>query len=168
VGSFVFSLGVVSTKSFSSSLGQSRLRKLARSLYKATPLILLGLVRVVMVKGVEYPVSTLYRSQVLIRRNTLPSTEFTGTFSLRWQCFQSLGLYLCQSGKVSLGGVQSLFQSLSVSLLSGHLADDPVHELCLNKAGLLEWVLSDDRDGLVAMNKEGLVSLPGTSHSPDP
>jgi hypothetical protein len=119
VGSFVFSLGVVSTKSFSSSLGQSRLRKLARSLYKATPLILLGLVRVVMVKGVEYPVSTLYECQILIRRNILPSTVSTGTFSLRWQCFQSLGLYLCPSGKVSLGGVQLLFRSLSVSLRTG-------------------------------------------------
>jgi len=56
VGSFVFSLGVVSTRSFASTPGQSRLRKLGKSLYKATPLILLGLVRVVMVKGVEYPV----------------------------------------------------------------------------------------------------------------
>lgn len=56
VGSFVFSLGVVSTRSFASTPGQSRLRKLGKSLYKATPLVLLGLVRVIMVKGVEYPV----------------------------------------------------------------------------------------------------------------
>ena len=53
VGSFVFSLGVVSTRSFASTPGQSRLRKLGKSLYKATPLVLLGLVRVIMVKGVE-------------------------------------------------------------------------------------------------------------------
>jgi hypothetical protein len=61
VGSFVFSLGVVSTRSLIPTPGQSRLRKLGKALYKATPLILLGLVRVVMVKGVEYPVSEYVR-----------------------------------------------------------------------------------------------------------
>ena len=39
-----------------------------------------------------------------------------------------------------------------------------VHELCLHKAGLLTWVLSSARVGLIEMNKEGLVSLPGKSN----
>lgn len=57
VGSFVFSLGVVSTKSFATDASSSSIQRLARSMYKSIPLILLGLVRVVTVKGSEYPVS---------------------------------------------------------------------------------------------------------------
>jgi hypothetical protein len=37
---------------------------LGKSLYKATPLILLGLVRVIMVKGVEYPVCHAFRPRI--------------------------------------------------------------------------------------------------------
>jgi hypothetical protein len=40
-------------------------------------------------------------------------------------------------------------------------ADLPVHEISLHKAGLLSWVLSSARVGLIGQNKEGLVSLPG-------
>lgn len=59
VGSFVFSLGIVSTKMYASGTGQAPLHRILRSLYKSLPIILLGLVRVVMVKGAEYPVSLL-------------------------------------------------------------------------------------------------------------
>jgi hypothetical protein len=41
------------------------------------------------------------------------------------------------------------------------LANMTVHEVSLHKAGLLSWVLSGARVGLIGMNKEGLVSLPG-------
>jgi hypothetical protein len=44
---------------------------------------------------------------------------------------------------------------------SAHL---PVHEISLHKAGLLSWVLSTARIGLIGQNKEGLVSLPGRSY----
>jgi len=88
VGSFVFSLGVVSTKSFSSSPGQSRLRKLARSLYKSIPLILLGLVRVVMVKGVEYPVSPVRTLQCI----DTDSQEHITEYGVHWNFFFTLAM----------------------------------------------------------------------------
>lgn len=63
VGSFVFSLGIVSTRSFTSDPGLSSATRIVQSLYKSLPLILLGLVRVIMVKGSEYPVSIYVRGR---------------------------------------------------------------------------------------------------------
>jgi len=87
VGSFVFSLGVVSTRAFASTPGQSRLRKLGKSLYKATPLILLGLVRVIMVKGVEYPVS--YAS---VFENRADCQEHITEYGVYWNFFFTLAI----------------------------------------------------------------------------
>jgi phosphatidylinositol glycan class W len=87
VGSFVFSLGVVSTRAFTSTPGQSRLKKLARSLYKATPLILLGLVRVIMVKGVEYPVS-IYP----YLRYSTDEQEHITEYGVHWNFFFTLAM----------------------------------------------------------------------------
>jgi phosphatidylinositol glycan class W len=107
----------------------------------------------------------------------MPSTdsqEHITEYGVHWNFFFTLAM-LPIFGTVLVPIRKSLLRwsAIAVSIALGespnwNVADDPVHELCLNKAGLLEWVLSDDRDGLVAMNKEGLVSLPGTSHSPDP
>ena len=54
VGSFVFSLGIISTRSF--HVDMSLPRFLLRNVKKSIPVIALGMVRVIMVKGVEYPV----------------------------------------------------------------------------------------------------------------
>lgn len=60
MGSFVFSLGIVSTRSFTSGGSSSALNILRltwRSIRKSSPILLLGLIRVLMVKGTDYPVS---------------------------------------------------------------------------------------------------------------
>lgn len=41
---------------------------------------------------------------------------------------------------------------------------ESAHEAALNRTGLLGWVLSEARIGLIGMNKEGIVSLPGESN----
>lgn len=60
VGSFVFSLGLVSALPYLRSPRhrfRSMRSQLIRDARRSLPLIALGMVRVVMVKGVEYPVS---------------------------------------------------------------------------------------------------------------
>ena len=59
VGSFVFSQGVVSAIPILKDpvyLSSSPAPKILRTIKKTLPLIFLGIVRVIMVKGVEYPV----------------------------------------------------------------------------------------------------------------
>jgi phosphatidylinositol glycan class W len=59
VGSFVFSQGVVSAIPILKDpayLTSSPTPKILRTVKKAIPLVLLGFIRVIMVKGVEYPV----------------------------------------------------------------------------------------------------------------
>jgi glucosaminylphosphatidylinositol acyltransferase len=60
VGSFVFSQGVVSAIPLlknSSYLSSPLLGKVVKATRKMLPLIFLGLLRVILVKGTEYPVS---------------------------------------------------------------------------------------------------------------
>lgn len=40
-------------------------------------------------------------------------------------------------------------------------AHTEVHEVALRKLGLIGWIMSNERVGLLGMNKEGLVSLAG-------
>lgn len=55
VGAFVFSLGIVSSRSFNRASG---FKAAIKSLRAALPVLFLGLVRLIMVKGAEYPVSS--------------------------------------------------------------------------------------------------------------
>jgi len=57
VGSFVFSLGLVSARSVSAAASGNTLFAIFKALKKASPILILGLIRVLMVKGTEYPVS---------------------------------------------------------------------------------------------------------------
>jgi phosphatidylinositol glycan class W len=57
VGSFVFSLGLVSSRTGRSTKG-SPLAANVKAIKKAIPVLALGLVRILMVKGSEYPVSS--------------------------------------------------------------------------------------------------------------
>lgn len=67
VGSFVFSLGLVASRAQSRrdnvrSDSAEFVSSLVSSLRRSLPLLVLGLVRVVMVKGTEYPVRTYGQS----------------------------------------------------------------------------------------------------------
>ena len=95
VGAFVFSQGIVSAApiiewiKYPAHLRPSLTSEIKSVLEKTLPVLALGLVRVVLVKGTEYPVSGVYvRSPfefdtltMMERRNTSLNTAFTGIFS---------------------------------------------------------------------------------------
>jgi hypothetical protein len=117
VGSFVFSMGVVAIKSFTTQPDQSAFSRIAASLYRSLPIILLGMVRVIMVKGSEYPVSLQICVIFIDRvRSKSQSMAFTGTFSLPWRycLFSSLSSGPFDAG--SYGGLPSDSSSPWVSL----------------------------------------------------
>lgn len=63
VGSFVFALGIIGARPFLAPPDPATIAQLwpsfLRSFRKSVPTLLLGLIRVAMVKGVEYPVRRL-------------------------------------------------------------------------------------------------------------
>lgn len=108
VGSFVFSLGLANASSWLrnginrqdgtlASQGDSFARTMVTSLRKTLPVLALGVVRVLMVKGVEYPVSAsqlnkLINLSKLMTRCLWPALDFvTGTRNRVWS---SLELFL--------------------------------------------------------------------------
>ena len=73
VGSFVFSMGLISALPYLRS-PSLRLKpiipQLLNSIRKSLPVFALGMVRVWMVKGIEYPVSDLPLALIIFRRVT--------------------------------------------------------------------------------------------------
>ncbi|EIW72255.1 hypothetical protein TREMEDRAFT_58415 [Tremella mesenterica DSM 1558] len=140
VGSFVFSLGLVSSRSFLphsiTSPPTPVLSQVLRAMKKSAPVLLLGLVRVIMVKGSDYP-------------------EHVTEYGVHWNFFFTLGL-------MPIFGIllRPLRETkLRWSILGLLIAT--VHQLSLHYAGIQTWVLSPLRNNLLSQNKEGLVSLPG-------
>ena len=95
VGSFVFSQGIVSATpiiewiKYPAHLRPPLTSEIKSALEKTLPVLVLGLIRVVLVKSTEYPVGGAYvwshfEFDVLImmeRRNMSLNTAFTGIFS---------------------------------------------------------------------------------------
>ncbi|GAA5909839.1 hypothetical protein JCM8208_000965 [Rhodotorula glutinis] len=147
VGAFVFSLGLVAALPFlrqaslprtaSTSTLASYLTSLARTARKTAPLVVLGLVRVVMVKGVDYP-------------------EHVTEYGVHWNFFFTLALLPVFGEAVARVAVARGWDvhaaGLAVALL---------HEVLLRTTGLQSWALEAPRTGLLSQNKEGLTSFPG-------
>ncbi|PWN90677.1 GWT1-domain-containing protein [Acaromyces ingoldii] len=139
VGSFVFSLGIVSALPLLRSPRhrfQPMRAQLLRDARKTLPLFLLGAIRVIMVKGVEYP-------------------EHVAEYGVYWNFFITLGLLpffgtLCRPmAKHARFSVMGLFVSV-------------VHQVVLWTTALQSWAISDGpRPDLLTQNKEGITSLPG-------
>lgn len=116
-----------------------------------------------MVKGVEYPVSHAASS-------ISDKQEHVTEYGVHWNFFFTLAM-LPVFGTLLWPIRQNLLRWSAIAVVIGigeptpsaiDCADIPVHDISLHKAGLLSWVLSSARVGLIGMNKEGLVSLPGT------
>lgn len=140
VGSFVFSMGIVSAlpllrspmQRFKPLKGQ-----LLRDARRSIPLLLLGSIRVIMVKGVEYP-------------------EHISEYGVHWNFFFTLAL-------LSFFGTlcRPLARRFRYSTLG--LTLSIVHQGILSYSNLGAWAISNSipRTNLLSQNKEGLTSLPG-------
>ncbi|KAG9093904.1 Glucosaminyl phosphatidylinositol (GlcN-PI) nositol acylation protein [Ceratobasidium sp. UAMH 11750] len=138
VGSFVFSQGVVSAIPMIKNPAMLRgavIPKVLAATRKVIPLFVLGFVRVLAVKGAEYP-------------------EHVTEYGVHWNFFITLAL---------LPPISILFHPLithaPLSLLG--LFVTLVHQIVLNNTPLQSWALGNDRTTLLSQNKEGIVSFVG-------
>ncbi|OXG78063.1 GPI-anchored wall transfer protein 1 [Cryptococcus neoformans var. grubii Br795] len=151
VGSFVFSLGLVSTKSLSPPpptptpsspalnshiipLTPSPFTSILISLRKSIPILVLGFIRLIMVKGSDYP-------------------EHVTEYGVHWNFFFTLALV-----PVLAVGIRPLTQWLRWSVLGVIIS--LLHQLWLTYY-LQSIVFSFGRSGIFLANKEGFSSLPG-------
>ncbi|CCX33156.1 GWT1-domain-containing protein [Pyronema domesticum] len=140
VGSFVFSSGVVSARSILRSSPPPLLQRLKTSLRHSFPLLVLGLVRLIMVKGVDY-------------------AEHVTEYGVHWNFFFTLG-FLPPFVAIlqSLAGKGGTFSYAAIAL-----GVSLAYETALHSTGLMEFVLVGDRHayGLISLNKEGISSFLG-------
>ncbi|KAH8103095.1 GWT1-domain-containing protein [Cristinia sonorae] len=138
VGSFVFSQGLVSAIPIIKNpayLTAPMLPKVSTVLRKSLPILVLGLLRTISVKGTEYP-------------------EHESEYGTHWNFFITLGL---------LPTLQVLLHPfmlyLPISMLGLIIAFS--HQIALSSGGLTSYVLNAPRVTLISQNKEGLISLTG-------
>ncbi|KAF8584602.1 GWT1-domain-containing protein [Ramaria rubella] len=138
VGSFVFSQGVVSAIPLlknPSHLSAPVFPKLTTVSRKMLPLISLALVRVILVKGSDYP-------------------EHESEYGTYWNFFITLA---------ALPPLQVLLHPIFLRspMLGVGLGITLLHQFILSNTFLQSWTLNAPRTNIIAQNKEGIVSLPG-------
>ncbi|KAJ8083308.1 Glucosaminyl phosphatidylinositol (GlcN-PI) nositol acylation protein [Marasmius tenuissimus] len=138
VGSFVFTQGLVSALPLIKDPGHLLLPlapKVKNIVRKMIPVILLGLVRVVLVKGTDYP-------------------EHETEYGVHWNFFLTLAV---------LPILQVLLHPFMAycSITTLGMAVMFLHQIALSKYGLEDYVFTAPRISLISANKEGLVSLTG-------
>ncbi|KAI4519372.1 hypothetical protein K525DRAFT_287283 [Schizophyllum commune Loenen D] len=139
VGSFVFAAGIVSALPIlkdPSYLRAPTLPKVLSVARKAAPIIALGLVRVALVKGTEYP-------------------EHVTEYGVHWNFFITLAVVPVL--QVLLHPV--IARGASVSWLA--VLVGMAQQALLTVGGLDRYVLYAPRNTLISQNKEGIVSLLG-------
>ncbi|KAF2259794.1 GPI-anchored wall transfer protein 1 [Lojkania enalia] len=139
VGSFVFTSGVVSVRSFlKTEAGRHPplLKRLLSSLRHSLPLLILGMVRLVSVKGLNY-------------------AEHVTEYGVHWNFFFTLGF---------LPPFVALFQSAfdimpSYAVLACVLG--AAYEIALDATSLTDYIVTAPRSSLISMNREGICSFFG-------
>ncbi|KAG5735242.1 GPI-anchored wall transfer protein 1, partial [Termitomyces sp. T112] len=138
VGSFVFSQGLVSAAPLlknPSHLSAPAVPKILTITRKSLPIIFLGVVRVLLVKGTSYP-------------------EHVSEYGTHWNFFITLALL-----PILQVVLHPVVKHVSVALLGVLVAF--AHQLTLSYLGMHQFVLHAPRVGIISANKEGLVSLAG-------
>ncbi|KAG8216125.1 GWT1-domain-containing protein [Butyriboletus roseoflavus] len=138
VGSFVFSQGIVSAIPLikdPSQLHADVKPKLYRIIKKMLPIVVAGVVRVLLVKGTEYP-------------------EHVTEYGVHWNFF--LTLAILPVAEVTL---HPIIKYIPISLLG--LWIGVLHQFALSSLGLEAFLLNAPRSNVIYANKEGLISLLG-------
>ncbi|CED82797.1 Uncharacterized membrane protein [Phaffia rhodozyma] len=140
VGSFVMSLGIISARPFlrpasSSTRPISIIPAVLTSIRKNAWTVVMGLVRVAMVKGAKYP-------------------EHVTEYGVHWNFFFTMGL-------VPPFGVLIYPLTRYLNFSAFGIILTLVHQALLSFYGLEQWAINSPRTNLLTMNKEGIVSFPG-------
>ncbi|CAO1622992.1 unnamed protein product [Sympodiomycopsis kandeliae] len=142
VGSFVFSLGVVSASPYLDTAKARRravLPTLMKDLKKSAPLFALGLIRVISVKLTSYP-------------------EHVTEYGVHWNFFLTLAVIPIL--KTSIDGVRRI---VGGRWSTWGLLVAIVHQCVLTFTPVQGWVLGSTPriESILSANREGIVSLPG-------
>lgn len=138
VGSFVFSQGVVSAIPIIKDISYLQapvLLKLKSVSRKMIPIIVLGILRIVLVKGTEYP-------------------EHVTEYGVHWNFFLTLALL-----PVIEVLLHPIVLHIPVALLG--LWIGVLHQFALSSGGMKDFLLNASRSNIIFANKEGLLSLLG-------
>jgi phosphatidylinositol glycan class W len=139
VGSFVFTMGVVSVRAFLKTQTGKRpslSKQLIGSARHSLPLLVLGVIRLLSVKGLDY-------------------AEHVSEYGVHWNFFFTLGFL---PPFVTL--LQSVFDFIpSYAVLSFVLA--AAYEIALDNTNLGKYILTAPRTDLLSQNREGVFSLLG-------
>lgn len=140
VGSFVFSAGIVAARPVLKELAENKATplgpRLAKSVRHSLPLLALGLIRLLSVKGLDY-------------------AEHVTEYGVHWNFFFTLGF---------LPPFVALFQSAlklipsyaGLAILLGVL-----YQVVLESTDLKAYILAGPRTNLISMNREGIFSFFG-------
>ncbi|KAI9033554.1 GWT1-domain-containing protein [Phycomyces nitens] len=134
VGSFVFSSGLVSSRAYLSGNSISKSKALLQSFKSSLPILVLGGLRLVLTKGVDYQ-------------------THTSEYGLHWNFFFTLGFLPCFVTLVSFLQKYASFGVLALGV-------GVLYETAL-QCGLETWILEAPRVDLLSANKEGVFSFFG-------
>ncbi|KAK9453809.1 GWT1-domain-containing protein [Dipodascopsis uninucleata] len=139
VGSFVFSMGLVSARSplkaYHNKNSPHLLSSLKSSVRQTASVLLLGILRLLLVKAVDYH-------------------EHISEYGVHWNFFMTLGFLppFVIIINYCFGHISSVLLSIIVGV---------IYQILLDLTPLTEFILSAPRTGIISMNKEGIFSFIG-------
>ncbi|KAI8993670.1 GWT1-domain-containing protein [Pilobolus umbonatus] len=134
VGSFVFSSGVVASRSYLRGNKDSLMKSLVLSIRSALPLLVLGFARFFLTKSVNYQ-------------------EHNSEYGLHWNFFITLGLLPPFVTLISFLRRIAPFSILGLAVAITY------QSVLMN--GLEDWILNAPRTDMISANKEGISSFSG-------
>ncbi|KAL7620851.1 Glucosaminyl phosphatidylinositol (GlcN-PI) nositol acylation protein [Parahypoxylon ruwenzoriense] len=140
VGSFVFSAGIVAARPVLKERAEARTtplhQRLLYSMRHSLPLLVLGIVRLISVKGLDY-------------------AEHVTEYGVHWNFFFTLG-FLPPFVAAFQSALKIIPSYAALALLLG-----VIYQVVLESSGLKAFILSAPRIDLFSMNREGICSFFG-------
>ncbi|KAJ8125915.1 hypothetical protein O1611_g7723 [Lasiodiplodia mahajangana] len=140
VGSFVFSAGIVAARPLLKEKAEGRAtplsQRLVYSMRHSLPLLILGVVRLISVKGLDY-------------------AEHVTEYGVHWNFFFTLG-FLPPFVAISQSVLQVIPSYAGLAIILG-----VAHQVILESTSLKAFILTAPRTDLFSMNREGICSFVG-------